>query len=377
MTTNVKEPGLDISRFQGVLKTRSQDIGWSLCIGAGTSLGALPDWATLVKRLLAREGSLRRKGRSFARLRKSLTTEALIQAARNRLSLKDEEFANILSNALYDRFRRKVGKADWELCAGALSAISPGQLDQTAKWDHFLGIIRSKFPDLSALHIADTTYTAVKKDRIKSSHRIAPAAILTFNAEPLLYALINAHAATHSSWTASLAERRLMDRVNLGISYRVVGRIPYIFCHGLLPIPKGSEKFERSLSAEKLVFSESEYLSLANSSFSWASSMFLSTAVLRTTVFVGLSFTDQNLRRWLAWVQDNKLAEIEQRVSAKGPSEQRTIYGHYWINKRPATKEEEAWIESSVEHLGVRLVWMRYCQMLCIGEGASLVEMID
>src|ERR1700736_5665925 len=127
MTTNTKEPGLDISRFRGVLQTRSQDIGWALCIGAGTSFGAFPDWATLVRRLLAREGSLRMDRRSFARLKKVLTPETLIQAARNRLSPKDEEFADILSNELYKWFRTKVGKGNWELCAQALSAISPGQ----------------------------------------------------------------------------------------------------------------------------------------------------------------------------------------------------------------------------------------------------------
>jgi len=368
MTTNAKEPGLDILGFRGALEQRSQDIGWSLCIGAGTSLGALPDWATLVKRLL------RRKGGSFARLKRSITTEALVQAVRNRLNTKDEEFADILSTTLYYGFRRNVGKADWELCARALSAISPGQLGHETEWHDFLRIITSKFPNLSALRIAQTTYTAIKTDRIKASHRIAPAAILTFNAEPLLYALINAHAATDKSWAVPLTERRLLDRVNVGISYRAAGRIPYIFCHGLLPIPSGSEKFERSLSAEKLVFSESQYLSLANSSFSWASSMFLSTAVLRTIVFVGLSFTDQNLRRWLAWVQDNKIAEIEQRISAKGPSAGKTIYGHYWINKRPASREEEGWIESSVEHLGVRLVWIDQWSDLgvCLGGGLGI-----
>jgi PAS domain S-box-containing protein len=62
MTTNAKEPGLDISGFRGALKQRSQDIGWSLCIGAGTSLNALPDWATLVKRLSANPALARMYG---------------------------------------------------------------------------------------------------------------------------------------------------------------------------------------------------------------------------------------------------------------------------------------------------------------------------
>jgi hypothetical protein len=337
-------------------------------------LGALPDWTTLVKRLVAKEGSLKRKGRSFARLKKSLTPEALIQAARNRLNIGDEVFANILGDALYSAFRRRVGKNHWQICAQALSAISPGQLGSEPRWDEFLGIVRRHFQDLSALQLADVIYAALRKDRSESDEPIAPAAILTLNAEPLLYALINAHAATDRSWGEPLRERRLLDRVNLGISYRAVGRTPYIFCHGLLPIPDGSERFERSLSAEKLVFSESEYLSLANNSFSWPSSMFLSTAVLRTMVFVGLSFTDQNLRRWLAWVQDNKVAELEQRTSAKGASAGGTVYGHYWINRRPATKEEEAWIESSVEHLGVRLVWLNRWSELgdCLRAGTGM-----
>lgn len=156
-----------------------------------------------------------------------------------------------------------------------------------------------------------------------------------------------------------MSQRRLLDRVTLGISYRAADRIPYIFCHGLLPIPEALPQFERSLSAEKLVFSEGEYVNLANNSFSWSASMFLGTAVLRTMVFIGLSFTDQNLRRWLAWVHSNKLDEIEQRKKLKAiPKAPGIAYGHYWINRRPTTREEASWIESSVEHLGVRLVWV-------------------
>jgi hypothetical protein len=105
------------------------------------------------------------------------------------------------------------------------------------------------------------------------------------------------------------------------------------------------------------VFSESEYLSMVNTSFSWASSMFLSHAVLRSMVFIGVSFTDQNLRRWLAWVEDNKRGELEQQARSKSLSSPRpTPYGHYWVNRRPKTRKEEQWIESSVEHLGVRVV---------------------
>lgn len=44
--------GLDISTIQAVLKDVQTNLGWSLCIGAGTSVPALPDWFSLVERLI-------------------------------------------------------------------------------------------------------------------------------------------------------------------------------------------------------------------------------------------------------------------------------------------------------------------------------------
>ncbi len=44
--------GLDISTMQAVLKDVQINLGWSLCIGAGTSVPALPDWFSLVERLI-------------------------------------------------------------------------------------------------------------------------------------------------------------------------------------------------------------------------------------------------------------------------------------------------------------------------------------
>ncbi len=357
------EPGLTSGAFANVLVQRAEDIGWVLCIGAGTSLGALPDWNALVETLITNHAVLRTNKAALKRLWKSLTPEALVQASKNQLGLTDEIFAETLADSLYQRLRAKLDAPSWSICAQALSAVSPGELLTRKKWDSYLAIAKRELRGASALAIAEVIYAALKKDRLRartsSSPSIGPSAILSFNAEPLLFSLVNAYAATDTRSKSSLSSRRLLDRVNRGISYRSPDRIPYIFCHGLLPIPDALPRYGRILSAEKLVFSEGEYLAMANTSFSWASSMFLSHAVLRTMVFIGLSFTDQNLRRWLAWVQENKRAELEHQARIKGlASPLPTPYGHYWINRRPKTRREETWIESSVEHLGVRLVWI-------------------
>ena len=44
--------GLDISTIQSVLRDVKDSGGWSLCVGAGTSMPALPDWFSLVEKLI-------------------------------------------------------------------------------------------------------------------------------------------------------------------------------------------------------------------------------------------------------------------------------------------------------------------------------------
>lgn len=185
----------------------------------------------------------------------------------------------------------------------------------------------------------------------------APSAIISFNAEPLLYTLINAVAAerhkTISSKKGSLKGlSKVVDRVTRLVSYREPGRIPYFFCHGLLPFPKASTRFKKDTDLGKLVFSESEYLALANTSFAWQSSAFLDVALFRQIVFLGVSLSDQNMRRWLAWIHAARTKELT-RLGGSGPSTT-----HYWITKHASTQAEERWVESCVAHLGVRVVWL-------------------
>jgi hypothetical protein len=119
-------------------------------------------------------------------------------------------------------------------------------------------------------------------------------------------------------------------------------------------------------SPEKLVFSEAEYLSLANASFSWQAATFASLAIQHSLVFVGISFTDSNVRKWLSWMYENRRAEIQKRLDLEG---RRTgtppkIFGsgastlHYWLKKRPSTPGEQEWLEALVGHLGVRIIWL-------------------
>lgn len=99
--------------------------------------------------------------------------------------------------------------------------------------------------------------------------------------------------------------------------------------------------------AHNLVFSESSYLDLANASYSWQAATVIDVCSSSSTVFVGLSMTDPNIRTWLAWLHAARVDELASRgVASAGPST-----SHYWLRPHAPSAAEDRWIESSVSHL--------------------------
>jgi len=329
---------------EDVLAQRARTWGWALAIGAGTSLNAFPDWGRLVKDLIATDAAVADPNPLFESLSEVFSYDALIQAAKDVLDEDDSTFTKRLADLLYRQIKKRAGTT-WPNIAKALTAASPAQLKRD-KWASFLAFVRMNYPTVSSLQLAEVIIKARAAD-------LAPLAVLSFNGEQLLYSLVHALAATAAALAVDLKKERVFDRVTRGISHREAPRIPYIFCHGLIPMDEGFSLFPKMAAPEKLVFSEGDYLQLANSAFSWQSSLFLGTAVLRSVVFVGLSFSDPNLRRWLAWVHANRATELE--IRGKDPE----CYEHYWLKEDIADDDQKRWIESSVRHLRVRLVWIK------------------
>lgn len=337
-----RKPGLAEDKVDGLLATAAGGQGWALCIGAGTSLPVFPDWNRLVRRLFDRisPAGAERLEESLGRL---FSPDALIQAA-SIINDDSPGFAEILAEELYRDLLSEISPADHELVLRALHVSRPGDMS-VAKWTRFLELLHGLWDGrMSALAIAPLVSEALGTQR-------SPAAILSFNAEPLLFAVINAHQACAAKGDERGAPQRL-DRIVRGISNRSVDRIPYVFCHGMLPIP-GTDLTAHGGAPDTLVFSESAYLQLAARVYSWQATSFLEACAARRVVFIGLSLTDSNMRRWLSWVHDGRLAEIESIGKGRAISTQ-----HYWLNLDPGDAELRSWIEASVAHLGVRLIWL-------------------
>ena len=107
-----------------------------------------------------------------------------------------------------------------------------------------------------------------------------------------------------------------------------------------------------------MMLAEGEYVNLSNAVYAWQSVEFLTTISRHRCVFVGTSFTDPNLRKWLAFVHEGMTAE---RSYKNWNTERRP---HFWLEKRPTgmTPREaehlQELVEDSVAHLGVTVVWL-------------------
>lgn len=311
---------------------------WAICIGSGVSTPIFPLWEDLAKRILLRC----EPAASYSALAKKMSPEIVLQAAIERANKSHKDFAKELADALYEDLYKGLSDDDLRIVRRCLTN-DPGS--SGIDWKRYLSIIHRKAPKgLTALSLAESILKLKKKGR-------GPSSILTFNAEMLMGSLMNAVA--HEKYNEN---KKFFDYMIEPTSNHEKGRIPYFFCHGVMPVPGMKKRSFLFNADEKLVFIENEYLQLANSSYSWQSSTFINTLTNHTVFFVGLSFVDPNIRRWLAWIQEERLHAI-QKLNPRGKVSTPST-SHYWIEKKPDNAIQMRMMESSVSHLGIRIIWV-------------------
>lgn len=321
-----------------------RDRTWALCVGSGISYPIFPLWDGLAKKIVHKY--VPAADSSFADLSKKLSSEVFLQAAAEIASKNHEEFSKELAEILYEGLFDGLLLNDKEIVKRCLTN-DPGSGE--IEWNEFLNIVHRKSPNKTT---AETLAETILKLRAQNH---APASILTFNAEMLLGSLMNAIA--HEQY----AERKkFFDYMIEPTSYHEKNRIPYYFCHGVMPVPGTWNKGRSMFNADdRLVFLENEYLQLANSSYSWQSSTFINTLTNHTVFFVGLSFVDPNIRRWLAWIQkERQTALLKKKPITKKSPNGVVSTSHYWIEKKPASTIQMRMMEASVSHLGIRIIWI-------------------
>lgn len=308
---------------------------WSLCVGAGCSLPAFPSWENLAISLACQIDAV---PNDLATIIKSkLSPDVIIQSAFEKSEKTSEEFSLLLSNELYSKFFHGLSDKRKKELARCLTETTPVNINV---WQNLIDRVLS-FGFSTSDEIAKVVLESYFQER-------GPEAIVSFNAELLLPSLINAHAYIDYG-----RQQKFIDYVTEPITSHYLGRLQYIFCHGVVQVPYSSKRAQKLFNVyDKLVFSENEYLQLANSSFAWQSNSFFNILTTSTVIFIGLSFTDANLRRWLSWIHASK----KDALMKMGIQEDST--SHYWIEKIPEDRRMQRWYELSVAHLGIRIIWI-------------------
>ena len=109
---------------------------WSLCIGAGTSSPLLPDWYTLVERMIDKYCAPKDKISIGTYKKMGFSADAMIQAVRNHIGGTDEEFAQKLSEEVYAPIKTELTNAEWKTFIKIHDSFGPNTF-RKADWEVF------------------------------------------------------------------------------------------------------------------------------------------------------------------------------------------------------------------------------------------------
>jgi hypothetical protein len=175
----------------------------------------------------------------------------------------------------------------------------------------------------------------------KEIHR-PPDAVMTFNADVLLHSLLTLIQlkATHDK--TGIANHA--DFYYKAVHHIVESdghKVPIFHVHGSI-VPFSGKRDAR----QNLIFQETSYHQVSGSTHSWQQNLFQHYALRDRVVFIGLSMSDPNIRRWLAHtssVLNNDILNISGTPN--------NFYPHIWLTPRPMSDTERTLKKLGLSHL--------------------------
>lgn len=335
---------LDINSHKNLSKIH---LDWTLCLGAGICKGILPDWFDLTNRLVNRCFGFNWDAKTFKSQSELIgfSLDSWIQGCLNEHVLLTKgtitSFNEILEEELYrdlleNAYKYKIRNAVIKMFE------KPKKLSQKEI---------SEVCDFFEKQYKGTTLMQLINVLLQPSDKVClPKSIVTFNADSLLYSLLilfnirNFNLGKLSPLNPKEPYRKITK------PYQTWGNnIPIFHLHGSIS-PSLNNKKKPDDSRDNLIFLESSYTKVAGSMFSWAQTNFLYFAQNNKLIFLGLSMSDPNIRRWLSWTAENYSKELQKKVGDDTLS-----LRHIWIKTKMKSKDSQSFIDVSLHHLGVKV----------------------
>lgn len=335
----------DDKKFKGYLAPHA----WTLCLGAGISKGIVPDWQSLAHKVVNEAfGTNLTEVEFLSTVAESgWTLDSWIQAAANKYHADKKtpsEFKSLIESELYSTIRTKAdGLRLKKYLIQVLSDPKSAPKDRVIEVCDFL---ESTFSKSSIFQVGNALIKCVETNS-------APKAVLTFNADTLLETYIDlklrkAHYSGLGPYGHPVYPFVQVTRPSI----KSGDKTPIIHCHGAIAPKEPTVRRHRD-SRDRLVFLEQEYLAMAASQGAWGESEFLFHAHSTKMVFLGLSMSDTNIRKWMSGINAEKVRDLSIFGCDESPNPH-----HIWIKPEPASEALRSIYLVALQHLGVRPGWI-------------------
>lgn len=315
---------------------------YTLILGAGICFGIMPNWKELTFQVLKDTIDSSLTESQFNEVVGNLgwSLDSLLQAALNHVAdIGDDihRFNDMMKEKLYASIVEKASDHGLE---NVLKTFISDPFRRNA--DHVLPLY-----DFFKTEYENTTLFQVAEFLIQAKRSgFPPKAILTFNADVLLHALL-----TLMELKESHEENGVITTTDF--SYKAIHhiietedeRIPLYHIHGSI-VPNSGKRDAQ----QNLVFSEASYHEVSGSTFSWQQSVFQFYAQRSKMVFIGLSMSDPNIRRWLSHTNTvlnkdvyNMSGEVVNTTS------------HLWVTTKSDSEIEREIKKLGLYHLGIKV----------------------
>ncbi len=323
---------------------------WTLVLGAGICKGIMPDWQGLTLNVVNDVfgfswdwGKFKEKSDEAG-----FSLDSWLQAALNKYIQDGKSidcFNNLLENHLYKPLTSKAKPYGIEEAIKVM-LHNPHWL----KKNELLKIVEffeAEYTGCTLLQLVN-----VLLDPSKSISR--PESIITFNADPLLHSLIIIYGVKSNYEKTGEYTFPVEDYVRVTRPFESDDKkIPILHLHGAIFPRLPPNKKLKTDSRDNLIFSEASYTKTAGIMNSWAQNVFSYKSTHNRMVFLGLSMSDPNIRRWLSWSAENINSQLEVFTG-----QQNFSIKHLWIKPKPKEQEMAEFFSTALVHLSTKPGWV-------------------
>jgi hypothetical protein len=321
------------------LKAVYKHHGLVLLLGAGASVpSGLPNWKTLAERILTHDDVFGQADGSS--IFNSLThekyrLETIIGMAEDKIladhindrSKAQQSFTSIVRECLYSGFKY------WNTDINPVNAES------------FATFVETSNTTLRSIYNLAVTWSKDASHRNTNVH-----AIVNFNLDALLQAYDKARHILARISSNGLRRLRTIERPTAGSN---PDRTSIYHPHGFLRFDSGQDNREKE-APDLRILTEYEYYDFYNRPTEMYTYTLLHMFRERPCMFVGLSMTDENIRRLLYYASDERKRSLErERPEFRGAVEPR----HFAVLRRSKNGIDNL-VENSLARLGVNVIWV-------------------